>query len=71
MFTSDIIKQYQKQANAFLKQFRDELDDETIKMLEDFAILEQKNWLQRRVILLKYKLLKQGFIRNIGLFLKI
>lgn len=71
LFTSDIIKQYQKQANAFLKQFRDELDDETIKMLEDFAILEQKNWLQRRVILLKYKLLKQGFIRNIGLFLKI
>jgi hypothetical protein len=27
--------------------------------------------LQKRTILLKYKLLKQGFIRNAGLFLKI
>lgn len=71
LFTSDIIKQYQKQANAFLKQFRDELDDETIKMLEDFTALEQKSWWQKRTILLKYKLLKQDFIRNAGLFLKI
>ena len=59
------------QAKAFLEQFRDELDDETIKMLEDFTALEQKSWSQKRTILLKYKLLKQGFIRNAGLFLKI
>lgn len=59
------------QAKAFLEQFRDELDDETIKMLEDFTALEEKSWSQKRTILLKYKLLKQGFIRNAGLFLKI
>lgn len=59
------------QAKAFLEQFRNELDDETIKMLEDFTALEQKSWSQKRTILLKYKLLKQGFIRNAGLFLKI
>lgn len=59
------------QAKAFLKQFRNELDDKTIKMLEDFIVLEQKSWSQKRTILLKYKLLKQGFIRNAGLFLKI
>ena len=40
-------------------------------MLEDFTALEQKSWSQKRTILLKYKLLKQGFIRNAGLFLKI
>ncbi|MCT7584007.1 glycosyltransferase family 2 protein [Aliarcobacter butzleri] len=59
------------QAKAFLKQFRNELDDKTIKMLEDFIVLEQKSWSQKRTVLLKYKLLKQGFIRNAGLFLKI
>lgn len=59
------------QAKAFLEQFRDELDDETIKMLQEFSTLEQKSWWQKRAVLLKYKLFKQGFIRNVGLFLKI
>jgi glycosyltransferase involved in cell wall biosynthesis len=59
------------QAKVFLEQFIDELDDETIKMLQEFSTLEQKSWWQKRKILLKYKLLKQGFIRNAGLFLKI
>lgn len=59
------------QANAFLKKFRNELDDETIKMLQEFSTLEQKSWWQKRAVLLKYKLFKQGFIRNAGLFLKI
>ena len=35
------------QAKAFLKQFRNELDDKTIKMLEDFTALEQKSWSQK------------------------
>lgn len=71
LFTSDIVKQYQSQAQAFLEQYQSELDIETIKMLEDFTTLEQKSWWQKRAVLLKYKLLKQGFIRNCGLFLKI
>jgi glycosyltransferase involved in cell wall biosynthesis len=59
------------QAKVFLEQFIDELDDETIKMLQEFSTLEQKSWWQKRAVLLKYKLFKQGFIRNAGLFLKI
>lgn len=59
------------QAKAFLKQFKNELDDETIKMLQEFSTLEKKSWWQKRAALLKYKLFKQGFIRNAGLFLKI
>ena len=59
------------QAKAFLEQYKDELDVDTIKMLQDFTALEQKRWWQKRLILWKYKLLKQGFIRNVGLFLKI
>lgn len=59
------------QAKAFLNQFENELDIETKTMLQEFTILEQKSWWQKRVVLLKYKLLKQGLIRNAGLFLKI
>lgn len=71
LFTSDIIKQYQKQAKAFLEQYQNELNSETIQILQEFSTLEQKPWWQKRIILWKYKLFKQGFIRNIGLFLKI
>lgn len=61
------------QAKVFLKQFKSEpdLNDETAKMLQEFTTLEQKTWLQKRILLWRYKLFKQGFIRNVGLFLKI
>jgi len=59
------------QAKAFLERFRNELDDETIKMLEDFITIDQKSWWQKRAVLLRYRLLKQGFLRNVGLLLKI
>jgi glycosyltransferase involved in cell wall biosynthesis len=59
------------QAKAFLEQFSDELDADTITMLKDFTTLEQKSWWQKRVVMWKYKLLKQGLIRNAGLFLNI
>jgi glycosyltransferase involved in cell wall biosynthesis len=59
------------QAKSFLEQFKNELEDETMIMLQEFIMLEQNTWWQRRAVLLKYKLFKQGFIRNIGLFLKI
>ena len=60
-----------KQARAFLERYEDNLDERTIKMLEDFTSLESKSFWQRRKILLKYRLLKHGFMRNLGLLLKI
>lgn len=59
------------QSKGFFQQFKNELDEDTIEMLQEFISLEQKTWWQKRAILLKYKLFKQGFIRNTGLFLKI
>lgn len=59
------------QARGFLEKFQSELNDETLKMLKEFAEIEQKTWWQKRKLLWKYKLLKHGIIRNIGLFLKI
>ena len=75
-----ILKNFQKkqtldknisQAKDFLEIFNDKLDKDTKFMLEDFVNLQNKSFFQKRKILLKYNLLKHGFIRNIGLFIKI
>jgi len=60
-----------EQAKAFLERFYNKLDIETIKILEDFISFERLSFFKRREILIKYGLYKHGFIRNIGLFLKI
>lgn len=59
------------QAKAFLRQYEDRLDDKTIQILKELSSIKDKSFFEKRIILLKYKLLKQGFIRNIGLPLKI
>ena len=77
---SFVLKNFQKkqtldknisQAKDFLEIFNDKLDKDTKFMLEDFVNLQNKSFFQKRKILLKYNLLKHGFIRNIGLFIKI
>lgn len=60
-----------EQAKAFLEIYRDDLDESSVAMLEEFVAIESKSFWQKRKILLKHKLLKQGFIRNVGLLLKI
>lgn len=59
------------QAKAFLENFEEILDNRIKEMLEEFVNIENKSFFKKRFILLKYKILKQGLIRNIGLFLKI
>ena len=71
IFMSMNLMPHQKQAKAFLEVYRESLDDETIEMLEEFSNLESKSFWQKRKTILKYKILKQGFVRNLGLVLKI
>lgn len=59
------------QAKEFLFNFRDRLSRDTILMLEDFIDIEKQKFIQRKRTLIRYRLLKQGVIRNIALFLKI
>lgn len=59
------------QAKAFLQYFEKELDEGAKKMLREFAYIQTKSFWQKRVILWKYRLLKNGFMRNAGLFLKV
>lgn len=60
-----------QQAKSFLDAFECELDARTKNMLVEFAELGRKNFLQRRLILLKYNLFRQGFIRNADLLVRI
>ncbi len=57
------------QANVFLNIYRNQLDDKTLKILDKFCNFFTYNWFERRIILLKYGILKTNFIRNIGLFI--
>ncbi len=65
------LKSNLSQAEAFLRIYREKLDDKTVSMLEAFLEIDKKSFLQKRITLLKHGLLKQGFLRNLGLFLKI
>ena len=59
------------QAKSFLNQYESLLDTDTKNMLKDFVSIKEKSFLEKRKILLKHDILKQGMIRNIGLLLKI
>jgi len=59
------------QAKVFLERYRNKLDNKTVIMLEEFILIGNKNYFVKLKILIKYKLLKQGFIRNMGLMIKI
>ena len=67
----DVVSANIPQAKAFLDIYRDILDEGTIEILEEFSTLESQSFWQKRKTLLKHKLLKQGFLRNLGLLLKI
>lgn len=63
------ILQTEKQAEDFLKIYEAELSVEQKKLVADFAHLEQYSFFKRKILVLKNKYLKSGFIRNIGVLL--
>ena len=60
-----------KQAEKLLDQYRDQLNDETIEILEAFCTFRDKAFFEKRFFLWEYKFYKQGCIRNAALFLRI
>ena len=71
VFKSALLSENISQAKAFLNIYRNKIDKNTIEMLEDFSTIESKSFWHKRKILLKYNLLKRGFVRNAGLLIKI
>lgn len=57
------------QAKGFLKLFNDKLDGNKVNLLELFSTIKKKTFFERKKILIKHKLFKQGIFRNIGLII--
>ena len=57
------------QAKGFLKLFNNKLDTNKINLLESFSTIKKKTFFERKKILIKHKLFKQGIFRNIGLII--
>ena len=58
-----------RQAAALLEQCRDVLDPEIRDVLAEFAVMEKLNWFQRRTLIIRRGLWKNGFLRNLGMLL--
>ena len=58
----------QRQAEEFLELYEQELDEKQKFLIKNFAFLHKKGWLKRRYIVLRYRFLKTGLIRNLGIF---
>ncbi len=65
------LRRNRRQAAAVLRRFGSELGAEEKRMLSLFAGLDTLSFRQKRRLLLKYGLLKQGWIRNAGLLARI
>jgi len=59
------------QAKSFYKIYFDELSLNQKILLEEFIDLPNKSFIEKRKTILKYRFLKHGFIRNLGLMVKI
>lgn len=70
-YFDDYVEKNLLQTKVFLERYRNILDANDIEILEEFINIKEKSFFEKRKILIKYKLLKQGVIRNIGLLLKI
>ena len=61
----------QLQAESFLSIFKNELEGKDLELLVVYSTIKKRSFFIKRWILVRYRLLKAGFIRNIGLFLNI
>lgn len=63
------LKKYTVQAEELLSKYEENLNDEQKELLKAFISTDKQSWIQSKQTLLKYKILKQGIFRNIGLLL--
>jgi glycosyltransferase involved in cell wall biosynthesis len=59
------------QSKLFLNLYESELDNDSKNILKEFSNIENSSFIHKRVVIMKYGLLKYGLIRNIGLLLRI
>jgi glycosyltransferase involved in cell wall biosynthesis len=59
------------QCQMFRERYASSLDKNKSEMLKTYAGLDQFNFFQKRVYLMRYRLFKIGFIRNLALFARV
>lgn len=67
VLTKPLFEKYIYQSRAFLKLYGHELDEYHKSMLEEFSSFDGLSKLQKLRVLFKYKIWKNGFMRNLGL----
>jgi glycosyltransferase involved in cell wall biosynthesis len=55
------------QAEEFAELYNDLLDSKKLELIIRFSKLHKENFIRRRIMLMRYRYLKSGFVRNIGL----
>ena len=61
------LHKYIFQAKSLLSRYETTLKSEQKELLEAFIDIEKQSWIQGKLSLIKYKILKQDFFRNLGL----
>jgi len=61
------LHKYILQAKSLLSRYETTLKSEQKELLEAFIDIEKQSWIQGKLSLIKYKILKQDFFRNLGL----
>lgn len=62
-----LLEKNRKQAEAFLKTYRDQMNDHQVEVFTDFIHLSNQTFFERWKVIRKNKFFKNGAARNIGL----
>ena len=60
---------YIQQSSKFLETYKKKLNQEQYKLLQEVQQIPQMSWIDKRKTIIKYKIFKNGFARNIGTLL--
>jgi hypothetical protein len=64
------LKKSQKQTGAIAQRYAADLDTQTLRVLETFAKLDDLHPIKRRLFLVRHAILRVGFIKNLGLLVR-
>lgn len=59
----------QTQAGSLYQLVQNDLEEDKKRIIHVFASLQKKNWIKRRIQIVRYRFWKSGIIRNIGILL--
>jgi len=65
------LEPHRKQAAAFLEHFSEQLSTEHKELLEFFIAMPTLSWRQKRRGIITYRCLRQGWVQNIGLLMRV